>query len=298
MDTQVAIVGAGPAGLAAALTLSRSMIKSIVFDKNTPPRNASSPFIAALPGFDRNTPADVRDTIHRDIVSYPYAHFEQTGITGIRREADGFTLSRDDGSLLTAEFVLLSTGMVDLLPELGGIEECWGRSVINCPFCHGIEWHNKRWGIYAHRQDVIDAAEVYRNWSDDLHYFIGPDIFVTPERSEQVSRLSTAIYHELPINLRAENGALTHIEMPGGETIDLDCLLIFPFQQQTGLVTSLDISMTDAGYVDVDAGFRTSVRGLYAAGDLVYPGHQNTPTALHMGNLAAATIVMDYCCLK
>ncbi|WP_434052033.1 MAG: NAD(P)/FAD-dependent oxidoreductase [Roseibium sp.] len=293
--TQVAIIGGGPAGLAAALTLSRSMMTSIVFDAPAPPRNAASPFVAALPGLDKKAPVDVRKAISDDISSYPFAVLDDKAITGIKREADGFTLIRDDGSLVTADKVLLATGMVDVLPDLPGLEDCWGRSVINCPFCHGIEWRNARWGIHAHRPEVLDAAEIYRNWTGYLTYFVGPTLSLSQKRRRQIANLGADIVGGLPKRLHSKDGNLQIAELSDGTAITLDCLLVFPHQRQTSFVDALGVAMTDAGYVNVDDGFRTSLPGIYAAGDLTYPGHQNTPTALHMGNMAAASIVMDQC---
>lgn len=293
--TQVAIIGGGPAGLAAALTLSRSMMTSIVFDAPTPSRNAASPFVAALPGLDKRAPGDVRKDIRGDIGAYPYAVIEDVGIRELKRAPDGFTLVRDDGSSIQADKALLATGMVDILPDLAGLETCWGQSVINCPFCHGIEWQDAHWGIYAHRPEVLDAAEIYRNWTPNLTYFVAPGLSPSPDRRQQIRDLGADIIDGLPQRLVSENGNLQRAEFPGGATTDLDCLLVFPHQRQTSLVAALDLTMTDAGYVAVDDGFHTSEPGIYAAGDLTYPGHQNTPTALHMGNMAAATIVMDQC---
>lgn len=293
--TQVAIIGGGPAGLAAALTLSRSMMTSIVFDAPTPSRNAASPFVAALPGLDKRVPGDVRKDIRGDIAAYPYAVIQDTGISAIKRTPDSFKLMRDDGSITAADKVLLATGMVDILPDLPGLEACWGRSAINCPFCHGIEWQDARWGIYAHRPEVLDAAEIYRNWTPNLTYFVAPELSLSPERRQQILDLGADIIDGLPQRLMSETGKLQRVELPGGATTDLDCMLVFPHQRQTGLVDDLDLTMTADGYLTVDDGFRTSEPGIYAAGDLTYPGHQNTPTALHMGNMAAATIVMDHC---
>lgn len=297
MDTQVAIIGAGPAGLAAALTLSRSMLNTVVFSAGTPPRNASSPFVGALPGLDKKTPAAVRNAIRSDIEAYPYVRFEQTGINSIHRNEEGFVLSKEDGTSSPADIVLLATGMIDILPDLEGLEECWGESIINCPFCHGIEWHDTRWGIYGHRPEVVDAAEIYDNWAKNLTYFLAQDLSPGAEREKQLLDLGAVIEQGLPKRVRHENGFLTHVEMADGSAVELDCLLVFPYQRLPELVAGLNLSLTEAGYVAVDEGFRTSQAGLYAAGDLVYPGHQNTPTALHMGNMAAATIVMD-CCLR
>ncbi|WP_306145061.1 NAD(P)/FAD-dependent oxidoreductase [Roseibium sp. MMSF_3412] len=293
--TQVAIIGGGPAGLAAALTLSRSMMTSIVFDAPTPSRNAASPFVAALPGLDKREPGDVRKAIRKDIASYPYATIEETGITTIEHETGGLTLVRDDGSSVTADRVLLAAGMVDILPEVPGLDDCWGRSVINCPFCHGIEWQNARWGIFAHRPEVLDAAEIYRNWTNKLTYFVAPELSLSPERRQQIRDLGVSIVDDLPNRLHSDGGDLQQAELADGKRVALDCLLVFPHQRQTGLVDALDLSLSDAGYVNVDEGSRTSQPRIYAAGDLTYAGHQNTPTALHMGNMAAASIVMDHC---
>lgn len=293
--TQVAIIGGGPAGLAAALTLSRSMMTSVVFDAPTPSRNAASPFVAALPGLDRSVPGDVRNAIRNDISAYPYGTIEDTGITGIERAANGFALTKDDGSVIAADKILLSTGMIDILPDLPGLELCWGRSVINCPFCHGIEWQNARWGIYAHRPDVLDAAEIYRNWTKHLTYFVSPELDPGPERRRQITDLGANIVDELPRRLHSSSGDLQHAELADGTMVDLDCMLVFPHQRQTALVDALDLGLTDSGYVSINDGFRTSLEHVYAAGDLTYAGHQNTPTALHMGNMAAACIVMDHC---
>ncbi len=295
MDYQVAIVGAGPAGLAAALTLSRSMMHSVVIDSGRPPRNASSPFVASLPGFDKTPPADMREAVRRNILAYPYAEFLEAEVEGIQRMQKGFELSIGEDRKLSAGSILLATGMQDVLPPLEGLNACWGRSIINCPFCHGIEWQNTRWGIYAHRPEVVGAAEIYRNWTNQLTYFLAPEVSPAADRQKRLQQLCASIETDLPTRVHHDNGAITHAETPDERLIELDCLLIYPHQTQTSLVSGLNLALTDAGYVEVDEGFRTSEAGLYAAGDLVYPGHQNTPTGFHMGNMAAATIVMDIC---
>ncbi|MET1415492.1 NAD(P)/FAD-dependent oxidoreductase [Roseibium sp. HPY-6] len=295
MDYQVAIIGAGPAGLAAALTLSRSLMRSVVVDSAQPARNASSPFVAALPGLEKTSPSELRETVRRDILSYPYAEFLESEVTGIRRLQEGFEVLIGEEQKLQAGVVLLATGMRDLLPPLKGLSACWGHTIINCPFCHGIEWQSRRWGIYAHRPEVVDAAEIYRNWTSQLIYFLGSTASPTAARRQTLSKLCSAVEDSLPVRVHHEDGAITHAEMPDGRLIELDCLLVYPHQTQCDLMSGLNLSLTDAGYIEVDEGFRTSEAGIYAAGDLTYPGHQNTPTAFHMGNMAAATIVMDNC---
>jgi len=291
----VAIVGGGPSGLAAALTLSRSMIRTTVIETEDAPRNGASPFVASLPGFDRRQPAEVRDAIRRDISQYPYARFRQAKVTNLDKCGSRFTLTMDRGDSVTADAVLLATGMIDLLPPLHGLAGYWGHSIINCPFCHGIEWQNSRWGIYVDRPEVMAAAEIYRNWSDRITYFIGPGSGADAGRLNELESLGISVEMSLPERAEGKAGTLTHVILPDGRHVALDCLLVYPQQRLPDLVAHLEIARTEAGHVAIDDGYRSSMAGVYAAGDLVYQGHQNTPTALHMGNMAAATMVMDIC---
>ncbi|MES0808716.1 NAD(P)/FAD-dependent oxidoreductase [Roseibium sp. SCPC15] len=295
MDTQVVIIGGGPSGLAAALTLSRSMFRTTVINTVQPPRNEASPFVAALPAMDRKVPSEVRAEMRRDVLSYPFARFLDEDVLDIQPQDGGFVVQLGNGGQLTAQVVLLATGMQDTLPSLEGLEECWGRSVINCPFCHGYEWKDRKWGIYAHRQEVIDAAEIYRNWTSDLTYFLDSSIPIPEERRHELADMGITLTSGLPTRVLTEDETLSGVELPDGNRFDLDCMLIFPHQKHVELVSRLDVSLTDTGYIAIDEGFRTTVPGIYAAGDMTYGGHQNTPTALHMGNMAAATIVMDAC---
>ncbi|MEM9634554.1 MAG: FAD-dependent oxidoreductase, partial [Pseudomonadota bacterium] len=134
-----------------------------------------------------------------------------------------------------------------------------------------------------------------RNWTSDLTYFLDPSISVPEERRQKLVGMDVTLVTELPTRILVEKETLSGVEMPDGSRFDLECMLIFPHQKQVDLVSGLNVSLTDAGYILIDEGFRTTVPGIYAAGDMTYGGHQNTPTAIHMGNMAAATIVMDAC---
>lgn len=291
---QVAIVGGGPAGLAAALTLSRSMIRTLVIESEEPARNGASPFVASLPGLDRQKPNDVRGAIRSDISAYPYASFRRGKVEDLRKSGHVFKLILSEETV-AADLVLLATGMVDQYPPLTNLHSFWGRSIINCPFCHGIEWQGARWGIFADRPEVLAAAEIYLNWSDDLVYFVGPGAGMDESRPSELLNLGIQIEPNPPQGVNGSEGALTGTLMPDGRKIDLDCLLVYPYQKVPELVARLSPTLREDGSVWVDEGYRSSIPGLYAAGDLVYQGHQNTPTALHMGNMAAASIVMDLC---
>ncbi|WP_136658054.1 NAD(P)/FAD-dependent oxidoreductase [Nitratireductor sp. XY-223] len=294
-DYQVAIIGGGPAGLTAALTLSRSMMRTIVFDSPIPARNAASPHVGAYPTMDMATPDEVRESIAANIRTYGYADLKSAEIAEVHEEEDGFVLSTQGGSSFRARRLLMTTGMVDKYPSIEDLKDYWGTSIINCPFCQGYEVRNQSWGVYVHRPEILAAAEIYRNWTDDLVMFVEPGIDVPPERAEAIEALGIRL---IPGRIEAVEGSgekLTHVVLRSGRRVPRDILLVWPHQTQSELVKSLDLPLSDDGYVKIDECYRTGRRGIFAAGDLTYGGHQNTNTAIHMGNMAAAWLVFDLC---
>lgn len=294
-EYEVAIIGGGPAGLAAALTLSRSMMRTIVFDSPIPARNAASPHVGAFPSMDMAKPEDIRESIAANIRPYGYADLKSAEIAEIFEEDDEFVLSTQGGSSYRARRLLMTTGMVDLYPNIEGLKKYWGTSVINCPFCHGYEVRNQSWGIYVHRPEILAAAEIYHNWTDDLVMFIEPGIDVPPERAEAIEALGIRLIPGRIETLEGDGEKLTQIVLRSGRRVPRDILLVWPHQAQGELVKSLDLPLSEDGYVKIDECYRTGRRGIFAAGDLTYGGHQNTNTAIHMGNMAAAWLVFDLC---
>jgi thioredoxin reductase len=293
-DFRVAVIGAGPAGLAAALTLSRAMQPFVLFDAPTPPRNAASPAIGGLAGNDRMTPDALRSTIRKEIAAYGDAQTGGGEVVRVDGDTDaGFMVATTGGSWVRVASVLLCTGTVDRFPAIEGLERFWGSSVINCPFCHGHELRDRRWGVLADRPQMLAAAEIYRMWTDDVTLFVAPGVELSPERETEILAQGTGIERLAVRRLQGEGSQLTGVELEDGTIVDLDALVLWPPQTQVPLVASLDLDVDEAGSVVVDEGFRTSREGIYAAGDLVYPDHQAVPTALHMGNKAAASIVFD-----
>lgn len=291
---QVAIIGAGPAGLSAALTLSRSLQSTVVFDSPTAPRNAASPAIAGCLGRDLEAPAAFKQTALQEIDRYGFAELRQEEIMRLVVTGSGaFALTGSDGSTLQVTQLLLACGMLDRLPDFAGLSDFWGQSVINCPFCHGYELAKRPWGVFVNRPAMLEVAEIYQTWSDDLMLFLDSDMEVTPQRRAALEAKGIAIEERPIARLLGKGSSLQAIELADGVQVEREALVVWPFQSQTQLVTSLDLALDDDGCLQVDAGFRTTISGLYAAGDLIYAGHQNVNTAIHMGAMAAATMVLD-----
>ena len=294
MQFDVAVIGGGPAGLSAALTLSRSLIKALVIDAGEPPRNGAAVQSRALAGNDRVAPADLRHRITGEIDAYGYAVFRTDTIQTISGQSDaGFVLSGEEGASYQCDRLLLATGMIDLLPAITNLGSYWGTSIINCPFCDGFEWRDRAWGIVMDRPEMLGAAEVYANWTSDLTLFVSPEIELPAARRKEIEARGVSIEVGRVASVDGDGHRLSTIVLADGRRFERDVLLIWPRQRQCPLIDGLAPQLTDDGYVEVDAGFHTSLPAIFAAGDLVYGGHQNVSTAIHMGNLAASSIVFD-----
>ncbi|MEO1089459.1 MAG: NAD(P)/FAD-dependent oxidoreductase [Pseudomonadota bacterium] len=290
----VAIVGAGPAGLSAALTLARSLQPTIVFNSRHSARNTASPGFGGLLGRELATSEDLRGIALGEIERYGSVRFHESDVVRIGREATGgFTLVAADGAAARAERILLACGMVDLMPPIRRLDDFWGTSVINCPFCHGFELHGRPWGVIVNRIQMLDVAAVYTTWTDDLLLFVAPDVPLDADRQAQLEAQAIRTERRPVRGLVGDGTNLRGIELADGEVIERQALVLWPFQKQADVVATMGVPLDEQGYVIVDDGYRTQRSGIYAAGDLIYAGHQNVNTAIHMGALAAAAMVLD-----
>ncbi|MTH98373.1 NAD(P)/FAD-dependent oxidoreductase [Roseibium sp. RKSG952] len=294
-QTTMAVIGAGPAGLAAALTLSRSLQKTLVFDATTPFRNRDSPGVGAVLGRDRVLPGDLRGLGRQEIEGYGFVRFVDETVSHLQgaKTGSGFEIRTGAGPVYYADRVLLACGMIDLFPEIPGLSSFWGTSIINCPFCHGYELRHRPWGVFVNRPEMLAAAEIYRTWTEDIVFFLEPGPEPAQERAAELTAQGFGLERRRISRFIGTDDGLTAVRLEDGTDMRREGFVIWPFQKQTDLVADIGLTMDERGFAVVDPGYRTNIDGLYAAGDLLYREHQNINTAMHMGNLAASTMVFD-----
>lgn len=280
----VLIVGGGPAGLQAALTLGRARKRVLVVDGG-PRRNAPAAHMNNFVSRDGIAPPDFRREARAQIAKYPNVTFRDG-------QLDAVTGSRGDfrAGAVRARRVLLATGMIDQLPALEGLAPLWGHSVFQCPYCHGWEARQGRWGYYAPdatAPHVGPFVMMLRGWSPEVTIFtdvLGDDVR---------GRLLAA-------KVRIESGGLKRligtggqveaVELGDGKRVPCDALLMHPPQKQVALVGALGVALDEEGFVKTDPMTReTSVAGIYAAGDLTTRG-QAAVLAAAAGMQAAAAM--------
>ena len=286
MNYDVVIVGGGPAGLAAALTLGRGCKKVLLCDAGTP-RNAAAHAINNFVSQDGINPAEFRRVSREQLQKYPLVSVQKLLLEGISTVEGGFSVQSAEG-FFTARRVLLALGMVDELPGLPGYRELWGNGLFQCPYCHGYELKDKAWGFWAASAQWLEFGLFLTGWTRDVMVFTNGDYEVPPEIREKLTRAKITIEERKLIGLRGEHGKLCAVQVEGAE-ITREALVVRPPQAQTRLVQSLAVALDEQGFVKINAQYQTSLAGIYAAGDLTTMA-QAAMGAAAAGMMAAAML--------
>lgn len=261
------VVGAGPAGLSAALMLGRCRRAVLVCDIGNP-RNARSAGVHNYLTRDGIAPSEFLDLARKDVEQYPSVEFRQVEVLDATRSADGFRVVCADGRQLSARKLLLATGVVDELPEIEGLTSLYGTSVHHCPYCDGWEWRDQPLAIYGRGQEGLALTLGLTVWSDDLVLCTDGPSKLSEEELEQLSREGIEVREERVVRLEGGDGQLERLIFENGKSLMRRALFICSGQhQRSALARKLGARFTDKGAVDTGTCEATDVPGLYVAGD-------------------------------
>jgi thioredoxin reductase len=262
----VVVVGGGPAGLSAALTLGRGRKRVLLCDAG-PRRNAAAVHIHGFVTRDGTPPADFRQIGRQQLASYPGVEARDVSVEGIGGVRGAFEVRLTTG-IVEARRLLLCTGMVDELPDIDGFRELWGSAIFQCPYCHGWEVQDRRFGFLALGVEWLDFALLLRGWTGEVVVLTDGRYAVPPEMRERLAGAGVRIEERGIARLAAREGRLEQVEFTTGSPVPLEVLFARPPQRQVAVVQSLGLALDSGGYVQVDDHRQTSIPGIYAAGDL------------------------------
>ncbi len=278
MHTDVAIIGGGPAGLQAALTLGRVHRRAVLLDDGAY-RNATVPHMHNVLGHDGRPPAEFRAAGRAELAAYDSIEVRAERVSSIEPGPEGFELTLARSGTLTADAVVLATGVRDTLPPVDGLESLWGDLVAQCPFCHGHEFSGQRIGILG------SAA------ASHVSMLLGPI-------ASQVVVFADG--DALPEGLAAEvevvAASVTAAERHQGGVLvttaegrhQVAALFVTPVLSQSApFAEQLGLTLNESGCVRIDEFGRTSLPGVFAAGDLAHLPAYPMPMASVIGSTAA-----------
>jgi thioredoxin reductase len=290
----VVIVGGGPAGLSAALALGRARKRVLVCDGG-PRRNAAAVHLHNFVTRDGTPPQEFRNLGRRELSTYPSVEVRDARVESISGARGAFRVVLGTQTV-EARRILLCTGMVDELLPIEGFRELWGSAIFQCPYCHGWEIRDRRWGYLGRAEEAshfLPFALMIRGWTPDVTVFTGGAFDVPPE-SREAFRAAGIQLHTSPVSrLVARGRELEAVELEGGTRIACEFLFTHPPQKHVDVVCDLDLALDDAGFVQVDPmRLETSIPGIYAAGDLT-TRMQGAIHAAAAANRAASMINME-----
>ncbi len=286
---EVIVIGGSYAGLSAALALGRSLRRVLVIDSGTP-CNRQTPHSHNFLTQDGETPSAIAHRAKQQVLAYHTIEWHQGKATSAVKQHDGFVLQTERGDIFSAEKLLFATGISDQMPALNGFLECWGISVLHCPYCHGYEVHNKPLGVLANGEAAFEFCRLIRHWSGEVTLFTNGPATLPAHHREQLNQRGIAIV-EKPIRyLDHRQGQLERLVFEDGGTHALSALFArVPFSQHCPLPAELGCQLTSAGHIQVDEFQQTTVPGVYAAGDNA-TGYRAVSSAVAAGTKAGAFI--------
>ena len=290
-EYDVAVIGGGAAGLSAALVLTRARRRVVVIDAGEP-RNAPAAHMQGFLSRDGLPPAELLAAGRDEVASYG-GHLVPGTVTSVRpRDRGGFEVGTADGDVVTARRVLVTTGLRDEVPDVPGVRERWGRDLLHCPYCHGHEVRDQPLGVLGGTPEAVEHALLVRQWSSDVVYF-GHTGTLTPTDRERLLARAIGVVEGPVARLVVEDDRLRGVELDDGRVVPRDAVFVRPaFVPHDDLLTQLGCATHDQGWVVADPTGRTSVAGVWVAGNAVNPRAQ-VITAAGEGSAAAIAINND-----
>lgn len=284
----VVVIGGGAAGLSAALVLGRARRRVLVIDAGMP-RNAPAAHMQGFLSRDGMAPSEFLAVGRAEVARYG-VRIRKGQVAGI---APGFTVRLADGDAVTARRLVVATGVGDVLPDIPGVRERWGRDLLHCPYCHGWEVADQPLGVLGGLAGSVQHALLVRQWSDDVIFFAHPYELSSQEERELAAR-GIGIEREPVARLVVEDDRVRGVELSDGRIVPRAAVFVRPGNtpHDDGLLPGLGCEMTEAGFVRVDGTGRTSVPGVWAAGNVVDPRAQ-VITAAGAGSAAAIAVNAD-----
>jgi thioredoxin reductase len=229
----------------------------------------------------------------RNEVKHYGGEVQTATVTGLVQDSlDGFRVLLGDGQQISARRLLVTTGLRDELPDIPGLRERWARDVLHCPYCHGHEVRDRRLGVLGGGPGAVRYAQIVRRWTSDLVYFAPSETLSPAERIELAAR-AIGVVEGVIEQVVIDGDRLRGVQMDDGCVVPRDALFVPPrFVPNDRLLVDLGCEVDDDGWVTTDGTGRTSVPGVWAAGNVVDPRAQ-VITAAGAGSAAAIALNAD-----
>jgi thioredoxin reductase (NADPH) len=271
----VVVVGGGAAGLSGALALGRARRTVLVVDAGDP-RNAPAGHVHNYLGREGTPPGELLEIGRAEVAAYG-VEVRLGRVTTATPSGAGFELALDDGTTVEARRLLVTTGLTDVLPEIAGLAERFGRDVLHCPYCHGWEVRDQAIGIIASNAFAMHGAQLWGQWSDDVTLFLNDRFVPSDEEAEKLAARGVTVVEGAVVEIVVVDDHLVGVRLESGEVVPRQAVVAAPqFVANSDLLTSLglapeafEMNGVVFGYaVPSDPSGATTVPGVWLAGNV------------------------------
>lgn len=263
----VIIIGGSYAGLSSAMALGRSMRNVLIIDSGLP-CNRQTPHSHNFITQDGVKPNKITEKAKEQVLKYDTIKFLNDLAVRGRQIENGFEITTKTGETFTSKKLILATGIKDIMPNIKGFSECWGISVIHCPYCHGYEFRNRKTGIMANGEKAFHLTSLVNNLTDNLTILPSKKSEFTAEQTAKLNKHNIEVIEKEITEIEHENGHIKNVIFKDGRKISFDAVYSsIPFQQHSDIPVSLGCELTEQGYIKVDNFQKTTIKGVFACGD-------------------------------
>lgn len=293
MQYDCAIIGGGPAGLNAALVLGRARRDTLLLDDNKP-RNAVTHASHGFITRDGVKPAEFRSIAHEELSRYPAVRYKERRVTDVTRTEFGFQIETNEGERFDARKLIIATGLNEKFPAIHGFYDFYGKSVFNCPYCDGWELRDKMLVLVSEGQNVFHTAKLVYNWSRDLVVCTNGKSNLTVKQKETLLNHGINVITTPIAAFNGQDGRLAEVKFVDGTAIVREGGFVTPeFSQKAIFGQKLGCELHEMGGILTDGFGRTSVKGIYAAGDTSVIAPSQLIIAASEGSRAAMGVNAD-----
>ena len=293
-DFDVLIIGGSYSGLSAAMALGRSLRNVLIIDSGLP-CNRQTPHSHNFITHDGKTPEEISTLAKQQVENYETVKFlKGRAIRGAATET-GFQIETQAGEIFDSKKVIFATGIKDLIPDIKGFAECWGISVVHCPYCHGYEIKNEITGILGNGDSAMHLAQLVSNLTRQLSIFTNGKATFSQDELKQLAKHDIKVVETEIERIEHINGQVNDLILKDGSSASLKALYArIPFVQHSDIPENLGCELTEQGFIKTDAMQQSTVNGVFVCGDNTTP-MRSVANAVAAGNFAGAAVNSQLC---
>lgn len=283
------IVGGSYSGLSAAMALGRSLRNVLIIDSEQP-CNKQTPHSHNFLTQDGKTPKEISNLAKQQIEEYKTIKWYYGLAISGNKTSENFEIITDSGEKFKSKKLIFATGVKDIMPELQGFRECWGISVIHCPYCHGYEYSNNKTGILANGDTAFEMGKLISNWTKELVIFTNGASTLTPEQVFKLKKHNISIRESEISHFEHKRGKIENIVFKDGAKENITVIYARPkFEQHCTIPLFLGCELTEQNHLNVDIFQKTTIHGIFACGDNTSM-MRSVSQAVASGNIAGAIV--------